>query len=1468
MIEKCMHKIGDSEHHLFKTKISKTKSIPYFLKPIQLIFFIIACIGLNFNLIGQTTQGPAPKWITEEATQVKWDGTNKPDPSDPNYLYSDDWWYNHIKLYDNGVHVGYIASGYSTWADASVPLLTQNNCFQYPTSSTYYDCEAFESSTRKRGMLSQVVARYSLDGEMVWCRRFNQDSFFEAIQDDDGNIVLVGITSYVKDKNGNPIRYNPTPNFAGFELNCLTASNSYSRKLNLVKIDINGNEVFNYIYGMQNGGVIGSSQWEKELSEGWSLIQFGNTYRVVGRTQDNSAYTGTPINYGFMIEVNKSGELLNKQKYSGYTSADQIFYYNIKNGNGNLLLTGKAFDNSTGRWNAIVQYFPGGNFSSNPSNVRVINPSTDPQNLDAVSIFSQFLEQQDMFVVPVMYNRQGGSFSAKANIDLHFFDDNFSTTGMPLVKTLPDQYAAFDLKMNLTEVNNGFITVSSIQKVAPLSDNHVNNILNNLYPNGVNGDCPLWSDQPSRDFWMTYWNSNAIVEKYTFDANNNEFIKVWESTFDVDSDDRQFFPGDIKKQECLYSITTDDADGSVVISGNTSNNFDDYYLVKLYPDNCIGLSYDEKDLADNIIEINSNTVWASSRTVLGEVRIKTGKTLTISGANTVIKFADSKRSGVRTRIAIEEKGKLIVNDARLTSDDRCAEGLWEGIVLEGSNTIAPILNNFNTQPVVELNKATIDNATTAIRYGADGQYRNYKGIIRAEDATFRVTRRAVEFLTYKLPNISYFKRCTFEFIPSITEQPINLITAWDNHGVKFYGCSFLDNTGIDKYSPNNANGIYSIDATYEVMADCNSSIVPCPTANKRRSVFYNLNQGIYATGAGVGSRTIRVEETDFFDNSMGMRVEALNNVSFIKNWVLTGNSEKEGYLSQIGQYQFGFYSDRSSGYEIEQNTFEKSSTASFAVAGINIINSGSAPNEVYRNNFIRNDIGQKLDGENKDSRNNWVQYFRGLVTKCNDNSNVGQDIQVNKIRTGILGDADGISQRQGTAQTSASNLFSASNTVDIENFSAQSFRYYYNNNAAIQEPIGIVGAVAKVPVANSAQCATRHLRRRDGMHELELAPNMVANYYSKLTNYEDMLYIYSRQIDGGNTDSLMQAIQMTFSDDAQSLRNDLLAQAPYLSQEALMEAAFTGLLSDGVLLEICLANPEATYGDNFLNVLEFDIPNPLPANMIQIIYQNWDSETPRSLFEDQLADLDVDLGRMASQLIHYYALDTLDHTDSIESILVSQNSLYADYQRVELAIEQEDFTKATDVLNLIGSANEFDEEELAEHMNYLDYVTFRQLIADNEGGYMKLNSNQLKDLRDIAFATQGRSAKMAQNILCFGYDECDFEVPAEQFRTRARRMYDFENKAIVNTTSSRMDAVVHTVYPNPTKEQISIKITNFSEVESYEVQLREISGKLLLQQGIASPEQAISLSNLAKGSYLLVLYKDGLQVAEQVIAKN
>lgn len=76
------------------------------------------------------------------------------------------------------------------------------------------------------------------------------------------------------------------------------------------------------------------------------------------------------------------------------------------------------------------------------------------------------------------------------------------------------------------------------------------------------------------------------------------------------------------------------------------------------------------------------------------------------------------------------------------------------------------------------------------------------------------------------------------------------------------------------------------------------------------------------------------------------------------------------------------------------------------------------------------------------------------------------------------------------------------------------------------------------------------------------------------------------------------------------------------------------------------------------------------------------------------------------------------------------------------------------------------------------------------------------------------------------------------------------------------------IYPNPTKEQVSIKITNFSEVESHEVQLREISGKLLLQQGIASPEQAISLSTLAKGSYLLVLYKDGLQVAEQVIVKN
>ena len=65
-------------------------------------------------------------------------------------------------------------------------------------------------------------------------------------------------------------------------------------------------------------------------------------------------------------------------------------------------------------------------------------------------------------------------------------------------------------------------------------------------------------------------------------------------------------------------------------------------------------------------------------------------------------------------------------------------------------------------------------------------------------------------------------------------------------------------------------------------------------------------------------------------------------------------------------------------------------------------------------------------------------------------------------------------------------------------------------------------------------------------------------------------------IDNGDTDILQSQIENNWSSDAWSLRNNLMQESPYLSTEALLTAAAENLLPNAMLLEVLLANPDAT----------------------------------------------------------------------------------------------------------------------------------------------------------------------------------------------------------------------------------------------------------------------------------------------------
>ena len=118
-------------------------------------------------------------------------------------------------------------------------------------------------------------------------------------------------------------------------------------------------------------------------------------------------------------------------------------------------------------------------------------------------------------------------------------------------------------------------------------------------------------------------------------------------------------------------------------------------------------------------------------------------------------------------------------------------------------------------------------------------------------------------------------------------------------------------------------------------------------------------------------------------------------------------------------------------------------------------------------------------------------------------------------------------------------------------------------------------------------------------------------------------------MDGGSTNILLNQMQQEWSDDANTLRDELLARSPYLSQDVLMEAARGGVLPPAMLLMICLANPDATRRTGFLDFLQYEIPSPLPQYMINLIVASWDDGTARTAMENMLANFSVDMSTVS-----------------------------------------------------------------------------------------------------------------------------------------------------------------------------------------------------------------------------------------------
>ncbi|MDT8412604.1 MAG: T9SS type A sorting domain-containing protein, partial [Vicingaceae bacterium] len=358
---------------------------------------------------------------------------------------------------------------------------------------------------------------------------------------------------------------------------------------------------------------------------------------------------------------------------------------------------------------------------------------------------------------------------------------------------------------------------------------------------------------------------------------------------------------------------------------------------------------------------------------------------------------------VNARLIVENGARLTIDNTTLTVYDGCDGNnlMWQGVEVWGigTGTFQPAVSG----RFIAQNYSVIEHAIEGAVNFKHATSANNGGIIQANTGTtFRNNYRDVVFNPFQsvfgssqLNDQSYFSDVTFITDASLNDPSYNnsIIHATLNEvtGVGFQGCDFK-NTDLTTYSYlGRGRGIDAFDSKFTVSARCATIGFPCTSYDE--SNFIDLTTGIFANNSSNRSQIADISRTNFdnlwrsiYLNNMEPPVVILNNIDVGMN------------LAHPLFYSYGLYLNNCSGYTVENNNF----TSSYGgYVGVYVNNSGTAANEIYRNDFSNLVVGSQAANTNGDNIGNGV----GLEFRCNNyESIVDYDIL---ISSGMVADDHG-----------------------------------------------------------------------------------------------------------------------------------------------------------------------------------------------------------------------------------------------------------------------------------------------------------------------------------------------------------------------------------------------------------------------------------------------------------------------------
>jgi hypothetical protein len=871
-------------------------------------------------------------------------------------------------------------------------------------------------------------------------------------------------------------------------------------------------------------------------------------------------------------------------------------------------------------------------------------------------------------------------------------------------------------------------------------------------------------------------------------------------------------------------------DGGYVLAGNNADNRDDYQFIKLYNECQQNFTYDQDftyivggDLASQGYYPHDGEIWTglgsslASWNIKGEIIVVPGVTFTIQ--NSYLGFADTRQTNdwdylagnvflpgnsIPTKIIVQQGGKLIIDNSVLKGIHGCGtDYMWQGIEVWGTPTANQTLSN---QGKVTLqNHATIQDALTGVLLNqsdfdalgqptmdvlSDGVNSYGGGILLASHSNFINCLNSVHFAAYPysltsaptLYNSSSIGFCNFENNSAmadpnfVTSDGIRLgnntfVFMSNKRGVTFAANIFNSTTPFTTATSifYRGNGIVAYDSKFTVDRACDIISTTTGDCAGAPNLFENLFKAI-SINSIVGIGGLSVKSTQFTNNKYGVILEGTGAVSVIKN---NFDLPKDLHtISSPGGGYFGVYTCSAQNFNIEENTFNSNNSAGIAGDNLGVVNfnSQSIGGNVYRNTYNSIAIADMIGEDNS-----------SLLLDCN-NYNVGALFTSTPFQWAVT--SGNLHTPQGyciSADPTApeANIFTGGcSGLGLQLFKDPSALPFTYNSFDAARPtcftLGITIPASCVSGLPSGACPSTIS-----------GGTSTGALFAIITNYNNQIKNLLSQIDGGNTQALLNSINTKPPGQIQS---DLLAKSPYLSDQVLLAAINkTSPLPPGTLKNIIIPNSPVTPSVKAaLDVIS------LPNGIRNQINNAQTGVSARSLLEQKISFYQGESQSVTNRLVRYY-LDSAQ-VDSAIVVLKAANNIDALCALIPIQIQKKalvdantSLTKLTSFADSVELVNPSD-SKIPVIRSFCQFHHYVITIQTQPGGYYKMTPVQLQTIKDLA-ASNLPIAINAQSILKMVYNQ-DFPRYAEPIRT-------FHAPIIIDPLDEQPKEMFGKLYPNP-----------------------------------------------------------------------